>query len=78
MASEKTPKETSYQRSNSQSSRSTIQLLEYGKLAATGADHLQNNGYGNGVMHSMTYDSAAVQLKKRRKGKYTTKAGFPV
>ncbi|GAL83622.1 hypothetical protein MYP_849 [Sporocytophaga myxococcoides] len=42
--------------------------MAYGKLATAGSDHLQNNGYSNAVMQSMSYTHGNIQLKKEDEG----------
>lgn len=63
MPSEKTHKENATHRSHSHSSRSTSSPMEYGKVTRGYPGHIQNNGYGNAVMQSMS-SSPNIQLKK--------------
>ncbi|GAL87493.1 oxidoreductase, aldo/keto reductase family [Sporocytophaga myxococcoides] len=66
MPSEKSYKENAPHRGLSHSSRSAsnaVNAMAYGKITGTGPDHIQNNGYGNAVMQSMSA-SPGIQLKK--------------
>jgi hypothetical protein len=64
MPSEKAYKD-SHQRNTNYISRSYANTMEYGKVAESSAEHIQNNGYGNAVMQSMNYSHANVQLKEK-------------
>ncbi|WP_156027080.1 DUF4157 domain-containing protein [Sporocytophaga myxococcoides] len=64
MSSEKTQKVPALQRSHNNTSRPTLSSMEYGSLANTGLEHLQNNGYGNNVMQSMSFPQGNIQMKK--------------
>ncbi|MCR6639611.1 MAG: DUF4157 domain-containing protein [Sporocytophaga sp.] len=64
MTSEKSQKTSTIQRSNSNSSRSNTNSMEYGKLSEAGPQHVLNNGYGQAVAQSMSFYSPNVQLKK--------------
>lgn len=64
MTSEKSQKESTTQRSNSNSSRSNTNSMEYGKLSEAGPQHVLNNGYGQAVAQSMSFYSPNVQFKK--------------
>jgi len=63
MPSEKTYKENATHRSNSHSSRSISNAMEYGKINGVYPEHIQNDGYGNAVMQSMS-SSPNIQMKK--------------
>src|SRR5690348_11200725 len=64
MSSEKTQKGPALQRSNNNTSRTSLDSMVYGTLTSNGPQHLKNNGYGNNVMQSMSFSQGNVQLKK--------------